>query len=178
MSVTISTDLCIQVVNGQTVNHPALVSNIVSAFGQVPDNYEPFNRITFNDSGVKLSVYEVSTCTYVLNTSTNFWEDSWAPYPMTARQISTLQQAVQTQWAANPQAANFTAWTYDSTTNSYVPPSPAPTDGLEDGETYYWQGSTNSWQIGPTTPPNDGQLYTWNYTTWAWAVVQPTPTPA
>lgn len=172
--MTTTTTLCIQVdpATGQTIGHPCLVSNIVNAFGTIPDNFEPFNRITLRDSNIRLGVYEVPSSTYILNSLTNVWEDSWSAVPMSNEQQAQVQQRVKTQWANRPQLSNFSAWVYDPTTNSYQPPMPRPTDA-PDGQVYRWQGSTNSWQLAPTNPPNDGQQYYWNFTAWDWATGTP-----
>ena len=39
-------NLYIKVINGEFVDHPALEGNLVRAFGSVPSDWEPFNRIT------------------------------------------------------------------------------------------------------------------------------------
>lgn len=37
--------LHIQIENGQPINHPAFDDNLIQAFGVIPDNWQPFNRI-------------------------------------------------------------------------------------------------------------------------------------
>jgi len=167
-------DLCIQVdpATGQTVNHPCLVSNILDAFGSMPDNFKPFRRTTFRDSGINLGVYQKSQCTYTFNATDNIWEDTWAAVDMTSEEIAVKQQAVRAAWAARPNATNFTAWTLDEATCTFVPPITRPTDTPPAGQTYRWQGTTNSWQLAPDYP-TDGKVYVWNFTTWAWVEVTP-----
>ena len=169
-------DLCIQVdpATGQTVNHPCLVSNILDAFGSMPDKFKPFKRTTFRDSGIILGVYQKSQCTYTFNSTDNIWEDTWAAVAMSDAEVAAKQQGVQTAWAARPNASNFTAWTFDADTCAYVPPVARPADP-GDGQTYRWQGSTTSWQLCPSYP-TDGKVYVWNFTTWAWVEVTP-PSP-
>jgi len=171
-------DLCIQVdpATGQTVNHPCLVSNILDAFGSMPDNFKPFRRITFNDSGITLGIYQAAQCTYTFNATDNIWEDTWAAVPMSPTQKENRQQAEKNRWSKLPNAANFTAWTFDEDTCSFVPPIPKPTDTPPDDQQYRWQGSTNSWQLCPAYP-QDGKIYKWDFfTTWSWVEVTP-PSP-
>jgi hypothetical protein len=171
-------NIYIQIVNGAPVNHPSLESNLINAFGSVPTGWAPFTRIQFADSGITLQgPYQKYVCTYVLSSDGITWTDSFSAVEMDDDEKLIVQNNYLNVWNRRQFLGNFSAWTFDASLCQMVPPTPRPTDAPS-GQQYRWQGSTNSWQIAPTTPPNDGQLYTWDYTTWAWAVVQPTPTPA
>jgi len=148
--------------NGNTVNHPAFEDNLIQAFNTIPTHWEPFVRVPRPDVGI-YQVLDSDQPTY--QKVNGVWTDVWALRDMTNAEKTSKQQAVKDAWAANPDASNFTAWTFNETTCTYQPPVPVPT-GTE-GQIYQWQGSTNSWQLMPAYP-TDGNTYTFNYTTWTW----------
>lgn len=172
MIVTISTDRCIEIdsTTGQPIGHPFVVSNIIEAYGYVPDNFQPFNRTAYSGSAT-LGVYQKFNDTYVLNTLTNVWEDSWEIVDMSDEEKAEKQNITRIFWASSPDADNVADWVLDEATCRFVPPMPRPTDTPPEGQRYLWQGSSKSWQIAPLAPPNDGKQYYWNFTTWAWEEV-------
>jgi hypothetical protein len=86
---------------------------------------------------------------------------------MTENEKSAVQTKVKDAWNASPNISNYTAWTYDETTNSYQPPVAKPAEASPEGQVYRWQGSTNSWQLAPVRP-QDEQQYKWDWATWSW----------
>jgi hypothetical protein len=166
-------NLYIQIVDGAPVNHPALESNLIDALGSVPSNWAPFTRLAPTDFNVTLGVYQKYACTYILGSDGVTWQDSFSAVDMTADEISAKQTAYQNVWATHQFADNFTAWTFDAPTCTFVPPTPEPTDAPS-GQHYVWQGSSNSWQLIPPAP-SDGNYYIWNYDTWQYQVFNPTP---
>ena len=152
--------LYIQVVDGQTVNHPALESNLIAAFDSVPEDWQPFTR---GDQPplVGYQVYDPPYSSYqFINGS---WTDVWTIRDMTDAEKYAIQQPVKDAWAARPYASNFTAWVYNEASNTYEPPFPRPTDG----QIYRWNGADNNWKIAPEAP-NKGQSYTFDFTSWVW----------
>jgi hypothetical protein len=140
-------NLYIQIENGQTVNHPAFEDNLLQAFGSIPSNWEPFTRVERPTP----SIYQVLDSEEPTYQNVNgVWTDVWDLRDMTDAEKAAKQQAVKDAWAANPNASNFTAWTFDESICAYVPPIPRPTDG----KIYTWQGITNSWIVVSATPSN------------------------
>jgi len=156
-------NLYIQVENGQPVNHTAFEDNLIDAFGSVPSNWEPFIRVEIP----RPTVYQVLNSTEPTYQKVNgVWTDVWDLTEMTDAEKTAKQQAVKDAWAANPNSSNFTAWTFDESICAYVPPTPKPTDGKQ----YFWQGTTNTWQIMPPYP-TDGKEYKLDFPTATWVLV-------
>jgi len=156
-------NLYIQVENGQTVKHPAFEDNLLQAFESIPSNWEPFVRV----ERPTLSIYQVFDPEEPSYQKVNgVWTDVWSLRDMTDAEKAEKQQAVKDAWAANPNASNYTAWTFNVETCFYVPPIPYPNDG----ENYFWQGTTNSWVVQPPYP-DDGKKYKLDYPTATWVLV-------
>lgn len=132
-------ELYIQVENGNTVNHPALGDNLLQAFGTIPDNWQPFVRV----SSPKLEIYQV-----LANTEPTYqfvdgvWTDVWQIREMTDEEKLQKQNQAKEVWNARPNRENFSAWNFDEDTCEFVPPVPKPIDGKQ----YYWDGTSNSWK--------------------------------
>jgi len=155
-------NLYIQVENGQPVNHPAFEDNLIDAFGSIPSNWEPFIRV---ERPIP-SVYQVLGSEDPTYQKVNgVWTDIWDLTEITDAEKTAKQQAVKDAWAANPNASNFTAWTFDESICAYVPPTPKPTDEKQ----YFWQGTTNSWVVRPPYP-NDGKEYILDFPTATWVL--------
>jgi hypothetical protein len=151
-------ELYIQIENGQPVNHPALGDNIREALGEVPSNWEPFNRLPRPEAGV----YQIVENTYPVYIKVDgVWTDDWGLRDMTPQEVLSLKAKVKLAWEVDPFAWNFSAWTFDDATCKYVPPVPSPGSG------YLWCGAENSWKTAPVLP-QDNQSYTFDYTTWSW----------
>ena len=131
--------LYIQVENGNTVNHPALEENLFQAFGEIPDNWKPFIRVSSPTLGI-YEVLESQNPTYEF--VDGVWTDVWHKRNMTQEEKTQKQDAVKDIWNNRPNRENFAAWTFDEDTCSFVAPTPKPTDGKE----YFWDGTTNSWR--------------------------------
>jgi hypothetical protein len=150
--------------NGQTKNHPAFENNLIQAFGQIPAHWEPFVRVTRPDA----LIYQVLNSNDPTYQKVNgVWTDVWDLRDMTAEEKVVKQQETKDEWASIPDRDNFTAWTFDETTCSYVPPTAKPTEPAPEGQLYRWQGSSNTWALAPNYP-SDGKNYIWNFTTWKW----------
>ena len=152
-------NLYIQTENGQTVNHPAFESNLIAAFGGVPDHWKPFVRVERPTLGV-YEVLESEQPAYQM--VDGVWTDVWTVRPMTAEEIAAVHQQVIDAWALNPNAFNFTAWVLDEATLRMVPPIPRP---VEEGKIFRWSGADNNWKEAPAKP--EGQ-YVFDFTEWAW----------
>jgi hypothetical protein len=131
-------NLYIKIANGQPVDHPAFMDNLIQAFGAVPSNWEKFIRIERPIPTV-YQILDSEEPTYEFNEQLDHWTDVWSLRDMTADEKAAKQQAVKDAWAARPNAANFTAWTFDEATCQYVPPIPRPEGAFK------WDGATNSW---------------------------------
>jgi hypothetical protein len=129
-------NLYIQIENGNPVNHPAFEDNLIQVFGSVPDNWEPFLRVT----PLNPDVYEVLENVY--SKVDDMWTDIYTLRSMTAEEIADKQQAVRAEWASQPDASNFTTWVLDEETCSMIPPIPIPDEA---GKVFQWSGSENNW---------------------------------
>ena len=126
--------LYIQVENGQTVNHPAFEDNLLQAFGQIPNNWEPFVRV----ERPILNTYDIlesNDPTY--QKVNNIWTDVWVVRSMTQGEKNAKQQAVKDDWAKN----GFASWIFNEEECSFEPPIPYP----DDGKNYRWDEPTTSW---------------------------------
>jgi hypothetical protein len=149
--------------NGNPINHPAFEDNLLDAFGSIPDHWEAFTRVERPVPAV-YQVLDSQEPTYEKNNGV--WTDVWTVRDMTAEEKTTKQQAEKDNWSALPNRDNFTAWTFDESTCRYVPPTPRPTDG----NSYFWQGTTNSWVI--LLPyPDDGKQYKLDIPTATWVLI-------
>jgi len=156
-------NLYIETNNGQPINHPAFEDNLLQAFHAIPSHWEPFTRIERPVPGV-YQVLDSEEPTY--QKVNGVWTDVWALRDMTDAEKTAKQQALKASWAALPNASNFTAWTFDEATCTYIPPIPRPTDDKQ----YFWQGTTNSWVVTPEYP-TDGKQYKLDIPTATWVLV-------
>jgi hypothetical protein len=152
-------NLYIETENGVTKNHPAYEDNLILAFGEIPSRWEPFIRIIAPELGLYQKFDDPGYSYQKIN---GVWTDVWMIRDMTDTEKAAKQQITRDLWAVRPNAANFTAWILDEATNTMVPPIPRPTEGR-----YFWQGTTNSWQV-PLERPDDGKSYKINFTTGGW----------
>jgi hypothetical protein len=163
--------LYIQTENGQTVNHPALESNLIAAFGGVPDHWKPFVRVERPTFGV-YEILESEQPAYQM--VDGVWTDVWTVRPMTDEEKTAkhqaLVQSVLAMWELNPNAFNFTAWVLeediDAGTAKMVPPIPRP---VEEGKIFRWSGADNNWKEAPARPEGEGQ-YVFDFAQWIWVI--------
>jgi hypothetical protein len=160
-------NLYIETENGQTKNHPAFEENLLQAFGEIPSHWEPFVRVE-RPVPTLYQIFDSQEPTY--QKIDGVWTDVWSLRDMTAEEKSAKQQAAKDDWAALPNRDNFTAWTFDEATCTYLPPITYPTEQPPEGQIYRWQGSSNSWVLAPIYP-TDGKTYEWNFTDWSWEEV-------
>lgn len=157
-------DLYIQIENGQPVNHPAFATNLIEAFGQVPNNWEPFIRVqnpALTDSSVVLEQPEPA-----YQKVDDVWHDVWFYRVKTAEELAAEKElrlnALRTAWAQRAYASNFTAWVLNEETERYEPPIPRPTGP----DFYRWSGLDNNWKLAPPFP-QDGKQYYFDFDNWA-----------
>jgi len=155
-------NLYIETKDGQPVNHPAFEDNLLQAFGQIPDHWEPFVRVERPVPGV-YEVLESEMATYQKVNGT--WTDVWTLRPMTDAEKAAKQQAVIDAFNQREQASNWSAWTLDEATCTMVPPIPRP---IEKGKIFRWSGADNNWKEAPAKP--EGQ-YVFDFAQWAWVPV-------
>jgi hypothetical protein len=156
--------LYIETENGQTKNHPAFEDNLIQAFGDIPDHWEPFVRVEMPKPGLyQVLVSEQPTYEKV----DGVWTDVWNFREMTNEEKLNKQNFFRQMYEQDPNFFNFSAWIFDEETCSYKPPKAKPTDTPPEGKMYRWQGSTNNWVLTDTVP-DDGKIYEWNFTRWKW----------
>ena len=136
-------ELFIRLVNGQPFEHPIFGDNFRRAFPNVDTNNLPAEYARFIRAPAPvLGPYEKNqTVSYQLVDGA--YTDVFTCEQMTAEEIAVKQQSVKDAWAALPNRDNFAAWTFDEVSCDYQPPTPRPVEG-----NYFWQGTTNSWQLG------------------------------
>ena len=156
-------NLYIQIENDSPINHPAYEDNLIAAFGSIQSNWEPFIRVEKPIPNV-YQVLDSDEPTY--EKFNGVWTDVWTLRDMTDAEKTAKQESVKNAWSTRDQASNFTAWTFDEATCSYVPPTPRPTDS----KNYFWQGTTNTWVVTPPYP-TDGKIYKLDSPTATWVEV-------
>jgi len=82
--------LYIKVENGQPIDHPVLEENLIQAFGGIPSNYEPFNRLP-PPVLKRFEVYDDAAPLYGKDGDT--WKDLWPIRPMSEEEVKTLTDA-------------------------------------------------------------------------------------
>jgi hypothetical protein len=158
--------LYIEVVDGKTVSHPALEENLLQAFPDgIPTNFESFVRTTPPLPGLYQKL-DMEGSTY--EKIDGVWTDVWVVSPISEEEKMAIQQGVKDQWAARDQAENWSAWTFDEESCSFVPPIPRP-EPVE-GKIVFWCGAENNWKETPPYP-QDGKQYRFDFFAWTWVEV-------
>lgn len=172
-------NLYIQVENGQTVNHPALEENLIQAFGSVPSNWEPFDRI----EKPVIDVYEILESDEPTYKKVNgIWTDVWHVRQMTPEEKQekdrflelrreTIRQSVIAAFTSRSQAQNWSAWVLDETTCTMQPPIPRPEldeEKLKQRIFTFWCGADNNWKDTPVRPEGN---YKFDFFAWQWVEV-------
>ena len=84
--------LFIKVVNGVTVDHPVLSSNLLQFYGDVPADYEMFDR-TEKPPLKRFEVDDVDAVQYARNDN-GIWTDVWPVRVMTPEERAVVETAV------------------------------------------------------------------------------------
>jgi len=127
--------LYIQIVNGQPVNHPAFEDNLISAFGEVPNDWQAFNRIQQPDNLINNPFQKIQN-SYALSADGITWQDVWTVIDMT----SDEKQALVAETKANPPGPNLTL---NTDTLQWSPSIKIPFDG----KNYLWNYQTGEWVL-------------------------------
>jgi hypothetical protein len=158
-------NLYIETKNGQVINHPALESNLLQAFGSVPAHWEPFTRVERPVPGI----YQVLESNEAVYTKVDgVWIDVWTVREMTTEEKAAVQQVVRDAFNAREQAENWVAWTLDEETCTMQPPIPRPEPDefkLEQRIFTFWCGSDNNWKDTPVLPEGN---YKFDFFAWQW----------
>ena len=165
--------LYIQVIDGRPINHPAFEGNLREAFGEIPNNWEPFVRIDKPTANLYKVVSEEPSYEKI----DGVWTDIWSIRDMTDDEKVAAQKPIKDAWAARPQAENWSAWTFDDANCQYVPPIPRPEPDqskIDAGIFTGWCGADNNWK---DTPPRlqDGKQYKFDFLAWNWVEVTSNP---
>jgi hypothetical protein len=155
-------NLYIETENGQTKNHPAFEENLLQAFGAIPENWEPFVRVSRPTFGI----YQILEFDEPIYTKVNgVWTDVWFVRDMTLEEKTTKQQSVRTAFNAREPASNWSTWILDEATCEMIPPISRP-DAIE-GVLVFWCGAENNWKIAPNYPMDD-KKYKFDFLVWQW----------
>ena len=84
-------NLYIQIENGLPVNHPAYETNLLEAFGEIPVNWESFQRVS-QPAPTLFFVLESPEPSY--QKIDGVWKDVWAFRPMTDSEKEAMQNEV------------------------------------------------------------------------------------
>ena len=153
-------DLYIQVKDGLPINHPVLLNNLLAAFGNIPSDWEPFERIQKPSvSAPKILDSENSKYEKV----NGVWTDVWNVRDMNVEELRIYRERAQRSWDAHPDSYNFTAWIFNEITCEFEAPIPRPLDGKH----YKWSGSANNWLEAPLYPQAGGE-YIFDFRQWVW----------
>lgn len=158
-------NLYIEIIDGQTINHPAFEDNLLNAFGSIPAHWEPFVRVDRPTPGI-YDVLESNEPTY--EKVNGFWTDVWSIRAMTNVEKAAKQQEVKDVFNAREQAENWSAWTFDEATCSMQPPIPRPAPDeakISQGIMTFWCGADNNWKDTPVQPEGN---YKFDFLAWAW----------
>ena len=157
--------LYIQVENNQTINHPALETNLLEAFGSIPSNWEPFIRV---ERPVP-DLYELLESDVPVYAKVDgVWTDVWTVRPMNEFERAVYQQPFKDAWASMPNYQNFVAWVFDEDTCLYKPPITRPDPDqvkLDAGIQTLWCGADNNWKDTPVRPEGN---YKFDFFAWQW----------
>lgn len=152
--------LYIQVVDGQSINHPAFEENLLDAFGKIPEDWEPFIRV----ERPALGVYEILESEQPEYQKVDgIWTDVWKKRPMTLEERVVKRKLIKDDFFSVHDKTNFSSWVFDENKCEFIPPTPIP----ELFVGYEWCGLENTWKVMPPKP-TDGQQYKFNYITWSW----------
>lgn len=158
----------IEVKNGQTINHPAYESNLLQAFGVIPNNWEPFIRV----ERPTLDVYQVLENDEAIYIKVDgVWTDLWNVRDMTSEERTTQQQATIDAFNSREQAENWAAWTLDEEACTMQPPIPRPEPDeakLTQRIMTFWCGADNNWKDTPVLPEGN---YKFDFFAWQWVEV-------
>ena len=145
--------------------------NLIHCYGNIPDNFAPFNRIEPPRGEIRLGLYQKLDTQYVLNDDGVTWQDSWYAQTMTDEEKTRLQNSIKANWAKSKKFPFFASWIFDEATARFVAPVDMPSDPAPTDQYYYWQESTKSWQLS-STYPDDGQQYNWHHGDWKWVLAR------
>jgi hypothetical protein len=88
----------IKVQNGQTIEHPVMPDNLLQVFGKIPDEYEPFMRLS-EEHQTPLKMYEMWDDSVHPYTKVNgVWTDVLARRPMTAQERNMKEEQLKVQY--------------------------------------------------------------------------------
>lgn len=160
--------LYIQIQDGLPINHPAVEENLIDAFGEIPENWEPFIRVqspTLSNNKIVLTNPES-----VYRKIDGVWQDYWYYRNKTPEELEADRQAkfqfIINAWNNRPFANNFSTWALNEETGQFEPPIPRPTDG----KVYKWCGPENRWK--ESTPPPQGVKAYFDFDEWKYVVIE------
>jgi hypothetical protein len=126
-------NLFIQIENSQPIGHPAFEDNLIQAFGSVPSNWFPFNRVQQPIDLLK-TPFQITQVNYVLSSDGLSWEDAWTTVEMSDAEKAEL---IAKEQAKKP-CPNVTL---DTNTLEWIKDTPKPTDGKK----YRWDWTNGVW---------------------------------
>lgn len=126
-------NLYIEIENGQPKNHPALEDNLLQAFGNIPENWKPFERVQRPDIGV-YDVLASEQPEYQL--VDGIYKDVWVVRPMTAEEVTIKKADTIAAWNNH-----FSSWVFNEDKCVFESPIPYP----QDDKYYRWEESIINW---------------------------------
>lgn len=126
-------NLYIETENGQPKNHPAFEDNLLQAFGNIPENWKPFERVQRPEIGV-YDVLESEQPEYQL--VDGVYKDVWMVRTMTAEELATKKAEAVAAWDNH-----FPSWIFNEAKCVFESPVLYP----QDGKYYRWDESIINW---------------------------------
>jgi hypothetical protein len=155
----------IEVKNGYPINNPAVESNLIAAFGLVPDNWE---LCDVHDRPAP-SIYKVISDTPTYEKINITWVMRWPVRDMTAEEkVAAKIAAVNAFNKRNEgqQLSNWDAWVFDEETCRMTAPFPRPASLAN--KVVFWCGADANWKEAPVRPEGN---YKFDFFAWDWVAV-------
>lgn len=128
-------ELYIKLENGQIIDHPVLLVNLLQVYNTIPENYVKFERVDFP----KPSVYKINEgLTYQL--INGVVTDIWHIRDMTDEEKINFQNQIKSQWTEDN---GYPSWTFNEDQCMFEAPVPRP--DKHDNVVYEWDESQLNW---------------------------------
>lgn len=117
--------LFIRVENGEPQDHPALEHNLIETFGEVPSNWELFERVD-KPRGPYIKVLSETPTYEKIN---GVWKDVWNAREFTPEEKAAKIQGVYDYWnSLSDPVGGWPSWVFNEELCVFMPPNPVPNE--------------------------------------------------